>query len=146
MLPEMWRNRTSLREPFVDDMFERFFRGWPSMLSGADTTWSPRVDISETEKEITIDMEIPGIDKKDVKVEVHDNVLTVSGERKREREEKDENHYRRERMYGRFERSFGLPDTVDGNKVAAKYHDGVLTLALAKTKKTVPKEIAVEVT
>jgi len=145
MLPEIWRNRGSLLGPSLDDFIEKFFYGWPTFDRDADYKWSPRVDIHETDKEIFIDVELPGIDKKDIKVEVKDNTLTISGERRSERKTEDAQSCRVERHYGRFERSFGLPETVDTDKVAAEYRNGVLTLTLPKTEKAIPKEIRVEV-
>ncbi|MCE5248845.1 Hsp20/alpha crystallin family protein [bacterium] len=145
MLPELWGNRGLLRGPSLDDFVEKFFYGWPRYEGASDVTWSPRVDINETDKDLVIDAELPGIDKKDVKVEVKDNLLTISGERKQEKKTEDAECCRLERHYGKFERSFALSDTVDTGKISAKYKDGVLTVTLAKTEKALPKEISVEV-
>ena len=145
MLPSLWRRKGSLAGPSLDDFVERFFYGWPTFEKDSDVAWIPRVDVNESDKEITIDVELPGIDRKDVKVEVRDNTLTISGERKSERKTEEENCCVAERHYGRFERSFTLTDTVDANNISAKYKDGVLSLALPKTEKAIPKEIAVEV-
>jgi len=145
MLPTIWRNRGSLVGPSMDDFIERFFYGWPAFERESDITWSPRVDVNETDNEIIIDVELPGIDKKDVKVEIKDNVLSISGERMKEEKTENAECYRTERHYGKFERTFGLPDTVEADKVSAKYKDGVLALTLPKTEKAKPKEIAVEV-
>ncbi len=145
MLPSIWRDRGSLIGPSVDDFIERFFYGWPSFETDADFTWSPRVDVNETENEITIDVELPGIDKKDVKVEVKDNVLSISGERKMEKKTENTETSRIERHYGKFERTFGLPDRVEADKVLAKYKDGILALTLPKTEKAKTKEMAVEI-
>jgi len=145
MLPSIWRNRGSLIGPSVDDFIDRFFYGWPSFEADTDITWSPRVDVNETENEITIDVELPGIDKKDVKVEVKNNVLSISGERKMEKKTENTESSRIERHYGKFERTFGLPDTVVADKVLAKYKDGILALTLPKTEKAKTKEIAVEI-
>ena len=145
MLPSIWRNRGSLIGPSVDDFIERFFYEWPSFETDTDITWSPRVDVNETENDITIDVELPGIDKKDVKVEVKNNVLSISGERKMEKKIENTESSRIERHYGKFERTFGLPDTVEAGKVSAKYKDGILALTLPKTEKAKTKEIAVEI-
>ena len=145
MLPALWRNRGSLIGPSMDDFIERFFYGWPTFERETDFTWSPRVNVNETDNEITIDVELPGIDKKDVKVEVKDNILSISGERKNEKKTENAESRRVERHYGKFERTFGLPDTVEADNVSAKYKDGVLVLTLPKTEKAKPKEIAVEV-
>ena len=145
MLPSLWRNRVSSATPSLDDFIERFFYGWPTAKGETDYNWSPRIDVNETDKEIIIDAEVPGIDKKDIKVEVKDNILSISGERKQEKKSENAECFRVERHYGKFERTFGLPETVLADKVSAHYKDGVLKLTLPKTEKAKPKEIAVEV-
>jgi len=145
MLPQLWTRRGLLTGPTFDDFVERFFYGWPAFERTDDVTWAPRADIHETEKEVLIDIEIPGLSKDDIKVEVKNDVLTVSGERKLERKTDTPDGSRVERHYGRFERSFALPDTVAEDKIAAGYTDGVLTLTLPKTEKAIPKEVTVAV-
>ena len=144
MLPMLFKRTGSLL-PSMDDFIERFFYGWPSFERGTETTWTPRADIHETDKEILINVELPGINKKDVKVEAKNNVLTISGERKEEKKIDEKNYYRIERHYGKFERSFGLPETVTPEKVSARFNNGVLTVSLPKTEKVKAKEIPVEV-
>ena len=144
MLPVIWRNR-GLLSPAFEDLFDRFFYGWPESERAEDIVWAPRVDIHETDKEFLVDVEVPGMDKKDIKVEVRDNTLTIFGERTNERKTETTETYRVERNYGKFERSFSLPETVDGGKVTAKYNNGVLEIALPKTEKAKPKEIPIEV-
>ena len=107
--------------------------------------WTPTVDISETETEYLIKAELPEIKKEEVKVTVEDGVLTIRGERKREKEEKGKKFHRVERSYGRFARSFTLPDSVDEGKVKAEYTDGVLALHLPKSEEAKPKHIEVKV-
>jgi HSP20 family protein len=107
--------------------------------------WSPTVDISETEAEYAIKAELPEVKKEDVKVTVEDGVLTLQGERKQEKEEKGKKYHRVERSYGRFVRSFTLPDSVDESKVKAEYTDGVLHLHLPKSEKAKPKQIDVKI-
>ena len=107
--------------------------------------WTPLVDITEDDKEYLIKAELPEIKKEDVKLTVQDNVLAISGERKYEKEEKDEKYHRVERAYGRFSRSFTLPEDADGSKVAAEYKDGILTVHLPKSEKAKPKSIDVKV-
>ena len=145
MLPVHWRNKDSLAGPSFDDFIERFFYGWPTFESDTETAWVPRVDVHETDKEVLIDVELPGIDKKDVKVEIRNNTLKISGERKQEKKTENKEYSCVERHYGKFERSFVLPDTVNADKVLAQHNNGVLTLALPKTEQPKPKEIAVEV-
>jgi len=107
--------------------------------------WSPLVDIAEDEKEYLIKAEVPDIKKEEVKLTVLDNVLTISGERKTEKEEKGKRYHRVERTYGNFMRSFTLPEDADGSKVAAEYKDGMLNVHLPKSEKAKPKSIEVKV-
>lgn len=145
MLPELWRNRRSFFVPTLDDFVEKFFYGWPSFVRESDVAWRPRVDIQETKDDILIDLELPGIDKKDIKVEVKDNTLTVSGERRQERTAEGTECCRTERHYGKFERSFTLADNMDDDKINAAFKDGILTIILPKVERVKPKEISVEV-
>ena len=145
MLPTLLRKSGSLFDPAADDIFERFFYGGPAFSGETDVTWTPRVDVTDKEKGIQLDIELPGIDKKDIKVEVKDNVLHISGERNKENKEENAEFSRIERRYGKYERTFGLPDTVDSANVGAKYKDGILTVTLNKLEKALPREIAVEV-
>lgn len=105
----------------------------------------PAADIYEDEKKIVLKLEVPGIDEKDLDVSVENNTLTVKGERKFEKEEKEENFHRIERRYGSFFRAFTLPSTVDTEHVAASYHAGVLNLELKKKPEAQPKQIKVNV-
>lgn len=107
--------------------------------------WSPLVDISEDDKEYLIKAEIPEMKKEDIKLSVHDDVLTITGERKYEKEEKNKKYHRVERAYGSFMRSFTLPEDADGSKVGAEYKDGVLKVHLPKSEKAKPKAIEVKV-
>ncbi|MBH0197490.1 MAG: Hsp20/alpha crystallin family protein [Nitrospira sp.] len=107
--------------------------------------WVPTVDISESEGEYLIKAELPEVKKEDVKVSVEDGVLTLSGERRQEKEEKGKKYHRVERSYGSFVRSFSLPESVDEGGVKAQYTDGVLNLHLPKTEKVKPKSIEVKV-
>ena len=105
----------------------------------------PPVDIYEDEHSIQLKLEVPGIDQKDLDVKVENNVLTVGGERKFEKEEKEENFRRVERRYGSFTRSFTLPNTVNPEDVSADYNDGVLKIRLGKRAEAKPKQIKVNV-
>lgn len=105
----------------------------------------PPVDVYEDEQGLRLKLEVPGIDEKDLDVRIENNVLTVRGERKFEKEEKEENFHRVERRYGSFVRSFSLPQTVDTEKVSADYKNGVLTLYLAKRAEAKPKQIKVNI-
>jgi HSP20 family protein len=109
------------------------------------TEWSPLVDITEDEKEYVVKAEIPEMKKEDIKINVHDDVLTVSGERKYEKEEKGKKYHRVERAYGSFMRSFTLPEDADGSKINAEYKDGMLKLHLPKSEQAKKKTIEVKV-
>ena len=109
------------------------------------TSFAPLVDIYEDEHNITLKMEVPGIDEKDIDVRIENNTLTVHGERKMEKEEKEENFRRIERQYGSFTRSFTLPSSVDAGQVTANYDNGVLKIKLAKKAEAKPKQIKVNV-
>ena len=107
--------------------------------------WLPLVDITEDDKQYLIKAELPEVRKDDVKVTVENGVLTLSGERKFEKEEKEKKYHRIERAYGSFTRSFTVPDDADDTKVSAEFKDGLLTVRLAKNEKARPKSIEVKV-
>jgi len=109
------------------------------------TSFAPPVDIYEDEHDITLKMEVPGIDDKDIDVRLENNTLTVHGERKIEKEEKEENFRRVERQYGSFTRSFTVPNTVNPEQVSADYEKGVLKIKLAKKAEAKPKQIKVNI-
>ncbi|MFC1551596.1 Hsp20/alpha crystallin family protein [Candidatus Latescibacterota bacterium] len=145
MLPSIWRNTGAMSAPTLDDFVEKFFYGWPQFRDDMETSWSPRADVQETDTDYVIDIELSGIDKTDIKVEVKNDVLTISGERKEEKKTKEKGYQSIERHYGQFERKFSLPDIVNAENISAKYDNGVMTLTLPKTEKALPREIAVEV-
>jgi HSP20 family protein len=124
-----------------DDFFGRPFirREW------TEEAWSPSVDMSETKDNVIVNAEIPGIPKEDIKVAVQDNILTLSGEKGQEKEEKNANYHRIERSYGSFRRSFTLPTSVKPDEVKATYKDGILKITLPKTEEVKPKEIPISV-
>ena len=139
-------------DPFreMEDVVDRYSRAlsWPRRGSQevmATGDWAPRVDIAETGKEFSIKAEIPEVKKEDVKVAVDNGVLTIKGERKQEKEEQNKKFHRVERFYGSFTRSFTLPDNVDESKIEASFKDGVLNLAIPKTKESKPRAIDVEI-
>src|SRR5436309_8414485 len=109
------------------------------------STFAPPVDVYEDEHNVTLKIEVPGIDEKDIDVRIENNTLTVHGERKFEKEEKEENFRRVERQYGSFTRSFTLPNTVDAEQVQAHYEKGILKVQLAKKAEAKPKQIKVNV-
>lgn len=109
------------------------------------SSFAPAVDVYEDEHNITLKIEVPGIDEKDIDIRVENNLLTVHGERKFEKEEKEENYRRVERQYGSFTRSFNLPTTVDAENISADYDRGVLKVKLVKKAEAKPKQIKVNV-
>lgn len=113
-------------------------------IAAAD--WAPLVDITEDEKEYVVKAELPGLKKEEVKVSVEENVMTISGERKVEKEEKTKKYHRVERAYGKFERSFTLPEQADGTKITADFKEGVLQVHLPKTEKPASKAVEVKIT
>lgn len=132
---------------------EEMSNRWNRMLSRPETKgtmmttvdWAPLVDVKETNEEYLIKAELPGLKKEDVKVAIDHGHLTLTGERKLEKEEKGEKYHRVERFYGNFMRSFTLPEGVDENKVIAEHKDGVLTVRLPKSPVTKPKAIDVKI-
>src|SRR6266496_3976798 len=131
----------------LQDRMNRLFRDNYGDREEALTTTSfaPPVDIYEDEHTITLKIEVPGIDEKDIDVKIENNTLTVHGERKFEKEEKEENFRRVERQYGSFTRSFTLPTTVDAETVQAHYDKGILKIQLAKKAEAKPRQIKVNV-
>jgi HSP20 family protein len=107
--------------------------------------WSPLVDITEDEKEYLIKAELPGLKKEDVRLTVENDVLTVSGERKFEKEDNGKKYHRIERAYGSFVRSFSLSEDADGRNVTADFNDGVLQVHLAKSVKAKPKAVEIQI-
>jgi HSP20 family protein len=131
----------------LQDRMNRLFRD--SFGDGQEalstSSFAPPVDVYEDEHNVTLKIEVPGIDEKDIDVRIENNTLTVHGERKFEKEEKEENYRRVERQYGSFTRSFTLPNTVDPENVQANYEKGVLKIKLAKKAEAKPKQIKVNV-
>jgi HSP20 family protein len=113
------------------------------MLS-EETTFTPAFDVSETEKELIIKAEVPGIDKKDININLSDGLLTIKGEKKHEKEEESENYHRVERRYGTFSRTVRLPFEVEVDKVDATYKDGVLKITVPKSEAAKPRKIEIK--
>jgi HSP20 family protein len=137
---------TSLRRE-MDRLFDDFLTEWPrvGLWSRSDRALSPDVDIAETEKEITVTAELPGLDEKDIEVNISDNTLTVRGEKKAEKEEKGKTFYRSERSYGAFERVITLPVEVQEEKIEAEFAKGVLTIHLPKSPAAQKKARKIEI-
>lgn len=140
-------------EPFrsSDDFFRTtmpsLFGRWPQLPveEGETYEWSPVADISETDDEYLVRAELPGVERKDVKVSLEEGVLTIEGERKQEKEEKGRRMHRIERFYGGFSRRFSLPDDADANLIRAETKDGVLNVHIPKSKVLKPKAVEIKV-
>lgn len=111
----------------------------------SNRVWAPAVDIYETEQNLVVKAELPGVDPKDVEVRIENQTLFIRGERKFEKDVKEQNYHRVERSYGAFARSFTLPNTVNAEDVKAEYKNGILTLTLAKREEAKPKTIKIQV-
>ncbi len=130
--------------------FDRFIREAfsPALGEGevSTRTWAPPVDIYENGDSLVLKAELPGVNPDDVEIRVEDNTLYLKGERKFEKEVKEQNYHRVERSYGTFTRTFSLPNSIDADKVTANYKDGVLTLTMPKKEEAKPKTIKINVT
>ena len=126
----------------VNSLFRDLTEGDSPMTAAS---FVPAVDIYEDEKKVLLKLEVPGIEEKDLEVSVENNTLTIKGERKLDKEEKEENFHRIERRYGSFYRAFTLPSTVDTENVSASYNAGVLKLELKKKPEAQPKQIQIKV-
>jgi HSP20 family protein len=137
-----WQELETLQE-----RLDRIFGGsWPTLTNGDAGEWTPAVDFKETDKEFVLTAELPGMAEKDVDVQIEQNVLTIKGEKRTEREEKQEKdgHYHLvERSYGFFQRAFTLPPAVDAAKIQADFANGVLTVHLPKRHESTARRIAV---
>ncbi|HUN64578.1 MAG TPA: Hsp20/alpha crystallin family protein [Bacteroidota bacterium] len=127
----------------IDRLFDRF-RGGVSEET-TDSVWTPAVDILEEKDQFIVRAELPGVEKKDVKITIQNNMLVLRGEKKFETEKEGRNFHRVERSYGSFYRSFTLPTSVVSSRIEASYTDGVLTVAIPKSEESKPKEIEVKV-
>ncbi len=140
-------------DPFRDimvlrDRMNRLFEDLVSSPKFEDSdiiqsTWSPAVDIYETENELVLTAELPGVNEKDVEIKVEDNTLSLRGERKFEKETREENYHRIERAYGSFYRSFSLPNYVDQEKISAEYENGLLKVHMPKKAEVKPRKVKI---
>jgi len=127
----------------MNRLFDDAGRGVRSEEPSSTMIWSPAVDIYETESEIVVQAELPGMDRKDIHLHLENNVLTIRGDRQFKKETKEDNYHRIERSYGGFSRSFSIPMTVDEDKIRADYKEGVLKIALPKKEQAKPKQIQI---
>jgi HSP20 family protein len=136
-------------EPFreMEDIFRQYSPFFARTLrrGGEGTSWSPVADISETDKDYLIKAELPEVKKEDVKVTLDNGVITIAGERRQEKEQKEANEIRVESFYGSFSRSFSLPENIDAQGIQAETKDGVLKVRIPKTQAAAPKKVAIEV-
>jgi len=150
MLPSLWKEEElfpmfQLRTG-IDKLFEDFF-SQDKMLAPFRTNGKllPAIDVKETEEAITVDAEMPGLKQEEIKVNVEEGILTISAERKEEKDEKAKNVHRLERYYGQMERKLALPASVEEGKVEALYKDGVLRITMPKKASAKPKAVTVKV-
>ena len=132
----------------MDHLFERFWRDpWNAGFGDLSTTvpgMTLRMNVAESESDVTVTTELSGVDPKDVEIDVTDTLLTIRGEKKQEKEEKKRNYHYEERSFGSFHRSIQLPSSVDSSKVDASFKNGVLTVTLHKRPEAKPKRVTVK--
>lgn len=153
-MPAKWdplmSDMISFKKTF-DDMFNTFFSKrpltsrWPSIWKGA-FGWKPEVDLYETGNEVIVKASVPGCDKKDIKINVDNNILTISGEKKEEKEVKKKNFYQKEQQFGSFQRSVTVPQYADATKAKASCEKGMLKVSFPKTKIAGEKGKKIEIT
>ncbi|MFA6716669.1 MAG: Hsp20/alpha crystallin family protein [Victivallales bacterium] len=139
--------------PFLDlqkqmnDLFGTFFDDSSSLLAAPDKcgAFTPKFEISETDKGIDVSAEMPGMEEKDIDISIENNILSIAGEKRFEEEKKEKNYHLTERSYGSFKRSFSLPDGIAVDKVGAKFNNGVLTMHLPKTEEAKKKVTKVKI-
>jgi len=146
--PELYwnpaRQLSNLRDE-LDRWFEDPFAGFGELTQPFLSGWMPAMDLYEDKDNFVLKAELPGMKKEDIDISLHEGVLTVSGERKREQTHEKEEAYRTERFFGRFHRTISLPRVVEANKVVASYKDGMLTVTLPKAEEAKPKQIPISV-
>lgn len=136
----------------MDSLFDSFMGGLPAFSGmfgtsgGRGFTLTPHIDVRETDKEIVVEAELPGINEKDISLALQDGVLTIRGEKKHEHDEEKENYRMMERRYGSFQRSLRLPDTVDEDKVEASFDNGVLKIKVPKRPEAIGKQRTIPIT
>ena len=140
-----WHPTTALRPWNSFDRIYREFSNEDSNLDRSSNNWTPSVDISEDDNKYSVSADLPGVDKKNVHINVKENVLTVTGERTVENSADSANYHRRERLSGTFKRCFRLPELVIEDKISAKFKNGILIIDLPKAEIAKPKEIEIKV-
>jgi len=137
-----FRDIVTLREK-MNRLFEDAVTARGEEKDMISSTWTPSIDIYETENEIVLTAEVPGVDEKDIDIKIENNTLSIQGERKFEKETKEENYHRIERSYGSFFRSFTIPHNVDQDKIEAEHEGGVLRVVMPKKPEAKPKKVKV---
>jgi HSP20 family protein len=137
-----FREMVTIRDK-MNRLFEDVFTGRGEEKEMVASSWAPSVDIYETENELILSAEVPGIEEKDIEIKVEDSTLTIRGERKFEKETKEENYHRIERSYGSFSRSFTLPNYVDQDKIQAEHENGVLKITMPKKMELKPRTVKI---
>jgi HSP20 family protein len=128
----------------VDSLFDRFFNRTGSGDGSTSAVWSPQTDLVETDEDFRLHLDVPGMSKEDININLQNRTLTVSGERASERTDESEEFVRVERAFGTFHRSFTLPDAVDADGIEATYDGGVLTITVPKTEKSTRRQIEIQ--
>jgi HSP20 family protein len=129
----------------MDRLWDSFLEGRPARRTREGEEWVPSLDFSETKSDLVVKAELPGIDPKDIEISLNEDVLTIKGEKRQEKEEKEEGYHLVERSYGSFTRSVRLPREVQNDKINASYKNGVLKITLPKSEETKKKEIKIKV-
>ncbi len=137
------RDITNLRDE-IDRLFDSFFGRTPAMVE-REMMWYPAINLEETEDKFIVKAELPGMSKEDIKVQVTEDGILISGERKFEKEEKGKTYHRVEMAYGKFQRAIAFPAPVEPDKAKASYKDGILVIEVPKSEKAKPKEIEIEI-
>jgi HSP20 family protein len=143
--PDLWNWSAFDQLTSIRDEINRLFES-PFTNGGSDVfnAWAPALDLYEDKDNLVVRAELPGMKKEDIDISLHDNTLSISGERKNEKKYEGSQTSREERFFGRFTRSIALPKTVDASKVKASYKDGILTVTLAKAEEAKPKQIEIQ--
>ena len=129
----------------MDRLWDAFFEGRPRKNTMEGGEWLPSVDVSETKNDLVVKAELPGMDPKDIDISLSDGLLTIRGEKKQEKEEKEENYHFIERSYGSFTRSVQLPREVKRENISASYKNGILKVVLPKSEEAKTKEVKIRV-
>lgn len=137
-----FRDMVSLREK-MNRAFEDVFSGRSEDKEMVTSSWAPAVDIYENENELVLTAEVPGVDEKDIEIKIEDNTLSMRGERKFEKEAKEENFHRIERSYGSFYRVFSLPHSIDAEGIRAEHENGILKITMPKKQELKPRTVKI---